>query len=79
MSGSSRRATRRVALGLALVAAVTLVPVRPAPADPAVAATRAESVWQAAIEWLSSLWSPAPDPDAVVCRGDEGMCIDPNG
>ncbi len=79
MSGLSRRAARRVALGLALAAAVTLVPARPAAADPIGASTRAESLWQTAIDWLSSLWSPAPDPDAVVCRGDQGMCIDPNG
>ena len=79
MSGSSRRATRRIALGLALAAAVALVPVRPAAADPVGAAARAESFWQVAIDWLSSLWGPAPETNAVVCRGDQGMCIDPNG
>jgi len=79
MSGKSRRAAQRLALGLALAAAVTLVPARPAAADPVGASARAESLWQAAIDWLASLWSPAPDPDAVMCRGDEGVCIDPNG
>jgi hypothetical protein len=83
----SRGAARRFALGLALAAAVALIPVRPAAADPVGASVRAADLWQAALHWLAALWNPAPpdsDPAmggadaASVCR-DEGACIDPNG
>lgn len=89
MSGLSRRAARRCALGLALAAAITLVPVQPVAAAPAGEPVRAASFWEAALEWLASLVgaaTPVPGPTgggggnaAGVCRGDEGACIDPNG
>lgn len=89
MPGLSRKVARRCALGLALAAAITLVPVRPVAAAPAGELVRATSFWEAALEWLASLVGPAtPDPGpagggagnaAGVCRGDEGACIDPNG
>jgi len=83
----SRDAARRLALGLALVAAVALVPARSAAADPFGGSLRAADAWQAALEWLTAVWNPAPPtPDpagsgpsaAGVCR-DEGPCVDPNG
>jgi hypothetical protein len=85
-----RGVARRLVLGLVLAAAFALVPVLPAAADPAAAVSvRAAGLWEAAAEWLAALWGPAvPESDspagggvhaAGVCRGDEGMCIDPNG
>ena len=85
-----RGAARRGALGLALAAAVILIPAQPAAANPAAGASvRAADLWQAALDWLAALWSPAPEADlpesgggansARGCGGDEGMCIDPNG
>lgn len=86
-----RGVARRLVLGLVLAAAFALVPVRPAAAaGPVEAPARAVDLWQAAVDWLAALWSPAvPAADssaggggvsaAWVCRGDQGMCIDPNG
>lgn len=88
MSGLSRGAARRCVLGLALAAAITLVPVQPVAAAPAGEPVRAASFWEAALEWLASLVGPAiPDPGpaggagngAGVCQGDQGACVDPNG
>ncbi len=85
----SRGAARRLALGLALAAAVVIVPARPAAAEPFGGSLRAADVWQAAVEWLTAIWNPAPQTPgplgggghsaAGVCRGDEGPCVDPNG
>jgi hypothetical protein len=83
----SRGPARRWALGLALAAAVTLVPARPAAADPAGGSFRVADLWQAAVEWLSAIWNPAPPgppggegPSAAgACGGDQGVCVDPNG
>ena len=83
----SRGAARRLALGLALAAAVTLVPARPAAADPAGGSFRGADLWQVAMEWLSAIWNASPlgPPDgggsstAGACGGDQGVCVDPNG
>jgi hypothetical protein len=82
------RIARRLALGLALAAAVTLIPAPPAAADPVGASVRAVDLWQAAVEWLAAWWSPAvPESNppaggtssAEACQGDQGACVDPNG
>ena len=64
-----------------LAAAVALVPVRPAAADPGGAAAPVVGLWQAALDWIAGLWGPAePEPASVQgCKADQGMCIDPNG
>ena len=84
-----RGTARRIVLGLTLAAAFAVMPVRPAAAAPVDAGARAFGLWQAAVEWVAGLWAPAaPEADAPagggteaagVCKGDEGMCIDPNG
>lgn len=87
MSGGS---VRRLAAGLALAAALSLVPVRPAAAAPVLdeqPTAQVAGLWQAALEWLSSLWIPQePEPGpaggtnaAGLCKSDQGVCIDPNG
>jgi hypothetical protein len=83
------RAARRLTLGLALAAAVTLFPAQPAAAEPAGVSVRAADLWQAAVEWLAAWWSPAvPESNvpggggassAEACQGDQGACVDPNG
>lgn len=76
------RVARRLALGFALAAAVALVPVHPAAADPGGAAAPVVSnLWQAALDWLAGLWAPAePEPASVQgCKSDQGVCVDPNG
>ena len=82
------RAARRFALGLALASTVTLIPVRPAAAEPVGTSVRAADLWQTALEWLAAWWSPAvPESgpegsgasSAEACRGDQGACVDPNG
>jgi hypothetical protein len=55
---------------LALVA-LLLVPTPAAAACPGDAPSA--SLWEQARQWLETLWS------SVVCRGDAGMCIDPDG
>jgi hypothetical protein len=88
MSGMLRGVARRLVLGLTLAAAVTLIPARPASAEPVGPLVRAADAWQAALGWLESLLGPAAPPtsggaggtsSAGVCRGDEGACVDPNG
>ena len=84
-----RGVARRLVLGLVLAAAFALVPVMPAAADPAAAASiRAAGLWEAAVEWLAALWGPAVPSDppagggvhaAGLCGGDAGACVDPNG
>lgn len=85
----SNRSTRRVLAGLTLAAALTLGSAHPVAAEPAGAAPVLD-VWAAVHEWLVSLWggeaagSEGVKPGAtsgaeVVCGGDQGACIDPNG
>jgi len=82
----TRGVARRIALALTLAIVIAGVPARPAAAEPAEVAVRAADLWEATVEWLSSLWSPDPGPAggggagaAAACKGDEGACVDPNG
>ena len=84
-----RNAVRRLMLGFALATVLAAVPVRPAAAEPGEGPVRVVDLWQAAWEWVVELWEgtvPAGTSGtgggtnaAGTCRGDEGLCIDPNG